>query len=57
MINRNGSGHPTTLFWNCIGIAIAVISVGMSWSVAQTSAFELELAQYKLRTSAMYQSI
>lgn len=56
MINRNGNGQPTTLFWNCVGIAIAFLSVGMSWSVAQTSAFELELAQYKLRTgTALYQ--
>lgn len=50
MINRNGSGQPTTLFWNCVGIAIAVLSVGMSWSIIQNKIFELEIAQYKLKT-------
>jgi hypothetical protein len=50
MINRNVVGQPTTLFWNCVGLAIVVMAFGMSWSITQTSAFELELAQYKLRT-------
>lgn len=50
MINRNLGSQPTTLFWNCVGLAIVVMAVGMSWSITRTSAFELELAQYKLRT-------
>jgi hypothetical protein len=50
MINRNVVGQPTTLFWNCVGLAIVVMAFGMSWSITQTKAFELELAQYKLKT-------
>lgn len=47
MVRHNA---PTTLFWNCTGIAIVVLSLGMSLSIAQTKTFELELAQYKLST-------
>jgi hypothetical protein len=49
MINRN-LGHPTNIFWNCVGISLVVISVGMAWAITRTKVFELELAQYKLRT-------
>jgi transcriptional regulator of heat shock response len=49
MINRN-VGHPTNIFWNCVGISLIVLSVGMAWAITRTKVFELELAQYKFRT-------
>ncbi len=35
-------------FWNQLGFAIAVLSIGTSWSISRAKVFELELAQYKL---------
>jgi hypothetical protein len=49
MVNRN-INQPTAIFWNCVGISLVVLSVGMSWAITRTKVFELELAQYKLRT-------
>lgn len=48
MVNRNST--PTATFWNFVGFAIATLSVGMSWSIIQNKIFELEIAQYKLKT-------
>lgn len=47
MVNRS---TPTSMFWNCVGISLMVLSFGMSWAITRTKVFELELAQYKLRT-------
>lgn len=49
MVNRNYF-QPTSIFWNCVGVSLVVLSVGMSWAITRTKVFELELAQYKLRT-------
>lgn len=51
MVTRN-PGAPTSMFWNFVGFAIATLSVGMSWSIIQTKVFELEVAQYKLKTGS-----
>lgn len=40
---------PTETFWNCTGIAIAVLSIGMSWSIIRAKGFDLEFAEYRLR--------
>jgi|GEM_PF-2869552 len=46
---------PTSGFWNCTGLAIAILSTGVSWSLIRGNAVEMELAQYKLKTgSALY---
>jgi hypothetical protein len=50
MVNRNYPQQPTAIFWNCVGISLVVVSIGMSWAITRTKVFELELAQYKLRT-------
>ena len=50
MVNRNVS--PTAYFWNCLGSALFVGSIGVAISVARTEALELELARYKLKTGA-----
>ncbi len=42
--NRN----PTPMFWNFAGFAIAVLSIGTSWSISQAKVYQMELAQYKL---------
>lgn len=51
MVNHRSSA-PTSMFWNFVGFAIATLSVGMSWSIIQTKVFELEVAQYKLKTGS-----
>ena len=48
MVNRNAS--PTNYFWNCLGSALFVASIGLSISVARTETLELEIARYKLKT-------
>lgn len=50
MVRVNNS--PTGCFWNCVGVAIAVLSFGLSYSLARAKTFELELAQYKLKTGS-----
>ena len=50
MVNRNVS--PTAYFWNCLGSALFVGSIGVAISVARTEALELEVARYKLKTGA-----
>ncbi|MCC0179882.1 hypothetical protein I4641_23375 [Waterburya agarophytonicola K14] len=49
MVRLNSS--PTPCFWNCIGIAIAILSVGGAINISRTKTLEIELAQYKLKTS------
>ena len=49
MVNRYGN-IPTAYFWNCLGTALFVISVGVAISVARTEALNLEVARYKLQT-------
>ena len=50
MVNRNAP--PTNYFWNCLGSALFVASIGLSISVARTETLELELARYKLKTGS-----
>ncbi len=42
---------PTPCFWNCTGIAIAIVSVGVSWSLIRASNYKLEAANHKLEVS------
>lgn len=49
MVRVNNSA-PTSTFWNCVGMALVIMSVGMSWNLSKTKEFELELASYKLKT-------
>ncbi len=44
--------YPTPCFWNCLGIAIAILSIGTSWNISRTKVFEMELAEYKLKTGS-----
>ncbi len=46
MVNRSS---PTVVFWNCLGIAIAILAIGTSYSLSQAKVYQLELAQYKLQ--------
>ncbi len=48
MVIRKAGLQPTAMFWNCLGIAIAIMSVGTSWSISRAKVYQLELAQYKL---------
>ncbi len=50
MVRQNSA--PTLMFWNFLGLSLVVISVGASWTMIRGNAFELELAQYKLKTGA-----
>ena len=43
---------PTPCFWNCIGIAIAILSIGGSINISRTKTLEIEMAQYKLKTGS-----
>lgn len=43
---------PTPMFWNCVGFAIAVLSIGASWSISRAKILELEMAEYKLKTGS-----
>jgi hypothetical protein len=48
MVRVNNS--PTGTFWNCVGMALVIMSLGMSWNLSKTKQFEIELASYKLKT-------
>jgi hypothetical protein len=50
MVRINNS--PTACFWNCVGMAIAIMSIGLSVSLARSKTFEMQLAQYKLKTGS-----
>lgn len=51
MVRVNNSA-PTSIFWNCVGMALVIMSVGMSWNLSKTKEFELELASYKFKTGS-----
>jgi hypothetical protein len=46
------SNTPTVMFWNCLGIASAIFSLGASWSISQAKIYELEAVQYKLQVGS-----
>jgi hypothetical protein len=50
MVNRTNT--PTVMFWNCLGIAITIFSLGASWSISQAKIYELQAAQYKLQVGS-----
>lgn len=50
MVRVNNS--PTATFWNCVGMALVIMSLGMSWNLSKTKQFEIELASYKLKTGS-----
>ena len=45
------SSSPTSIFWNFAGLALLTLSFGTSWSIVRSNYFELEAAQYKLKTT------
>ena len=54
MVNRNS---PTSFFWNCLGAALFVSSIGVAISVARTETLSLELARYKLQTGSAIERV
>ena len=50
MVRANNS--PTGTFWNCVGMALVIMSLGISWNLSKTKQFEIELASYKLKTGS-----
>ncbi len=48
MVIRKAGLNPTAMFWNCLGLAIAIMSIGTSWSISRAKVYQLQLAQYKL---------
>jgi hypothetical protein len=46
------NSSPTGTFWNCVGMALVIMSLGMSWNLSKTKQFEIELASYKLKTGS-----
>ena len=47
MINKIAG--PTPMFWNCAGLAVAALGVGMCVQLFRTKSFELQFAEYRLR--------
>lgn len=54
MVNKNA---PTAYFWNCLGSALFVGSIGVAISVARTETLSLELARYKLKTGSALDTV
>ncbi len=50
MVRNSNGNFPTGMFWNFAGLALLTISFGASWSIVRSNYFELEAAQYKLKT-------
>ena len=48
---------PTPCFWNCTGIAIAIVSVGVSWSLIRASNYKLEAANHKVEVSRAVEKV
>ena len=42
---------PTPCFWNCTGMVIAIVSLGVSWSLIRATNYKLEAANHKLEVS------
>ena len=51
------SPTPTPCFWNCTGIAIAIVSVGVSWSLIRASNYKLEAANHKVEVSRAVEKV
>ncbi len=51
------SSTPTPCFWNCTGIAIAIVSVGVSWSLIRASNYKLEAANHKVEVSRAVEKV
>lgn len=51
------SHAPTPCFWNCTGIAIAIASVGFSWSLIRASNYKLEAANHKLEVTTAVERV
>ena len=49
MVNVNNFATPC--FWNCTGLGIAILSIGMSINISRTKTMEFQLAEYKLKTT------
>lgn len=46
------NSSPTPCFWNCVGVGLTILSVGVSINISRTKTLEIELAQYKLKTGS-----
>ncbi len=44
-------------FWNCTGIVIAIVSVGVSWSLIRASNYKLEAANNKLEVNTAVEQV
>ncbi|MEM6613288.1 MAG: hypothetical protein AAF652_13730 [Cyanobacteria bacterium P01_C01_bin.72] len=44
-------------FWNQLGFAIAVFSVGTSWSISRAKVYQIELAEYKLQVGTVLHEV
>ena len=47
----------TPCFWNCTGIGIAILSIGISVNISRTKSLEFQLAQYKLKTTNVISNV
>lgn len=47
----NRSASPTIWFWNFLGLAIAVLACGISWSLLGSTNYKLEAANHKLEVN------
>lgn len=54
MFSKNS---PTVMFWNFVGLAIAILSVGVSWSLLQASSYKLEAANQKLEVNTAVKKV
>lgn len=43
---------PTDVFWNFIGLAIFILSIGVAWSLIRASTYKLETANHKLEVNS-----
>lgn len=42
---------PTPWFWNCLGIALVVISIGIAWSFIQSVGYKVGTANHYLEVN------
>ena len=51
MVKRYNS-PPTNLFWTFTGLAIFILSVGVSWSLIRASTYKVETDNHKLEVNS-----
>lgn len=48
---------PTPWFWNCTGLAIAIASIGFSWSLIRANNYKLEAVNHKLEVNTAVERV